>query len=254
MTYIVFDLEYNQSVIQETREEACPFEIVQIGAVKLDKDFQVVSLFDRLVKPKLYHELHPFISELTNITQAQLIQAKPFTVVFDEFIEFMRSERSVLCTWGMGDMKELYRNINYHFLTYTDLPKSYINLQVYASKYLKCPMGTNVGLNNAVKMLNIPLIYEFHNALHDALYTAEIFKVIHPPHIKVKLYTPSDKTSDKNIKNHELIDYVKLFNQIEKMFRRELSAEEKSMIQLAYQMGRTQQFIKSTPHNRDNEE
>ena len=42
--YIVFDLEWNQSPEgKENSVESMPFEIIEVGAVKMDGDFSVIS-------------------------------------------------------------------------------------------------------------------------------------------------------------------------------------------------------------------
>jgi predicted DNA binding protein len=41
-----------------------------------------------------------------------------------------------------------------------------------------------------------------------------------------------------------VIDFAKLFMQFEKMYEREMTPNEKEIIRLAYQMGKTGQFIK----------
>ena len=44
MNYIVFDLEWNQSPDGKKFENArLPFEIIEIGAVKLDKDKNIIK-------------------------------------------------------------------------------------------------------------------------------------------------------------------------------------------------------------------
>lgn len=54
MQYIVFDLEWNQSptgrVIANENGSRIPFEIIEIGAVKLDENKNVISSFDRLIR------------------------------------------------------------------------------------------------------------------------------------------------------------------------------------------------------------
>ena len=59
MNYIVFDLEWNQCPDgREGKVEHLPFEIMEIGAVKLDEDFREVGEFHRLIRPQVYPELH----------------------------------------------------------------------------------------------------------------------------------------------------------------------------------------------------
>ena len=71
--YIVFDLEWNQSPLgKENSIAEMPFEIIEIGAVKLDEQFQMVSEFHRLISPKVYQQMHYKISEVTRMDMAEL--------------------------------------------------------------------------------------------------------------------------------------------------------------------------------------
>ena len=49
MNYIVFDLEWNQGDTGQ-EEPGIPFEIIEIGAVKLDQEGRVAGKFSQLVK------------------------------------------------------------------------------------------------------------------------------------------------------------------------------------------------------------
>ena len=56
MNYIVLDLEWNQSAKgKKYTLPGMPFEIIQMGAVKLDNKFDVIDEFDRLVCPRALH-------------------------------------------------------------------------------------------------------------------------------------------------------------------------------------------------------
>ena len=59
MNYIVFDLEWNQSSTgREAEVAALPFEIVEIGAVKLNCHGFRIGEFGELIKPAVYHEMN----------------------------------------------------------------------------------------------------------------------------------------------------------------------------------------------------
>jgi len=248
MNYIIFDLEFNQDydILKENKTEITtkyPFEILQLGALKLDGKLQRVSTLNRLVKPEIYKNLSPFIKEMTGIREDQLIHAKPFKEVYQEFIEFIKDDSSVLCVWGITDIKELFRNMEYHGINAASLPMEYINIQSYASKYLNCPKNTNIGLRNAVELMNISRSMPFHDAFNDAFYTAEILKKIHTKKMLPQIYIPK-KLNLINIRNMDKkeIDTKNLLKQFEKMFSREMTDEENTIIKLAYIMGRTNQF------------
>ena len=81
MEYIVFDLEFNQGFDKKLNKtvsnEKCPFEIVQIGAVKLNSNLEMIDTFNSFVKPNIYKEIHPFIKKMTNITNEDVSQTHP---------------------------------------------------------------------------------------------------------------------------------------------------------------------------------
>ncbi len=248
MYYIIFDLEFNQDFhslsLPAERASQCPYEIIQIGAVKIDEGFHTVAVFNRHIKSTIYLQVSPLITDLTGITTDQLQFARPFQEVYQDFIEFICERTSVFCVWGMSDMKELYRNTEFHNLNRKSLPELFINLQPYTSSHLNLPQKKLLSLSSAVESLNITTPYPFHNALNDALYTAEIFKRIMNPKITPKIYNPvASPAPYKSRQPKKVIDFERLLQQFEKMFARELSSEEQDMIKLAYQMGRTNQFI-----------
>ena len=224
MKYIIFDLEFNQSFNKEDRIAQLPFEIIQIGGLKLDEYFKTISTFNELVKPTVYKNILPYIQDLTKITDEMVSSAKEFTDIYYDFMNFIGKEDITFIVWGIVDLTELYKNIIYFNLPTEDLPKLYIDIQDYASKHFKVPGGKRIGLKNALDFLNINISCEFHNAFNDAYYTAEVF-------IRIK-------SEPKKI-----VNYNALILQIEKMYNKRLTSEEISMIKLAYNMGKTNQFL-----------
>lgn len=247
MHYIVFDLEFNQDIPSlrnpDPKQTHYPFEIIQIGAVKLDASFQTVSTFNRFVKPSIYEEISSFVTELTGITAKQLSTEEPFPEVFARFIEFINDTNAIYCVWGMADLKELFRNAEYYKLDTSKLPKRFINLQPHASLHFGLPSNQLLQLKYTVTALNIPTPYEFHSAEHDAYYTAELFKKIYNSSITPSVYDPN-YIKLKARKPKKEIDYPALLQQFEKMYNRSMTEEEQSIIITAYKMGKTQQFLK----------
>ena len=173
--YIVFDLEWNQSAAgKETSLDHLPFEIFEIGAVKLNEKMEQVSQFHRLVRPCVYRQLHYIISEVTHVSMDELDRdGRPFKEVMEEFMEWC-GEAPVFCTWGSMDLTELQRNMVYHGmeipfaspLLFYDVQKLY-SLTFSDGK-------TREALDEAVKLLNIRMDAPFHRALGDAVYTGKV--------------------------------------------------------------------------------
>ena len=81
MDYIVFDLEWNQCPDGKEREvPALPFEIIEIGAVKLNSERKMVDKFHCLVRPVVYPKLHFRTREIVKKTEEELRQGMAFPV------------------------------------------------------------------------------------------------------------------------------------------------------------------------------
>ncbi|WP_294403536.1 3'-5' exonuclease [uncultured Clostridium sp.] len=219
-----------------------PFEIIQIGAVKLDDNFEIIDTFSKLVKPSLYKEIHPFICELTSITTDMVEDEELFPKVYGDFMKFIGNDDFIMCVWGIDDIKQLLRNIKFHGLNVHNNFKKYIDIQVLASKKFNTPKGNRLGLKTAVEFWNIPIENDFHDALNDAVYTAQVFRKVYTKDVKVCTYSPPNypRESRPSLK----VDTEKLIAQFEKMFARKMTKEEKSIIRIAYNMGKTHQFLK----------
>ena len=91
MNYIVFDLEWNQSPNgKEDSVEHLPFEIIEIGAVKLNGNFEETGTFHKLIRPKVYKKMHFKISEVTHMDMKKLCQeGQPFGAVMEEFLDWI---------------------------------------------------------------------------------------------------------------------------------------------------------------------
>lgn len=177
MNYIVYDLEFNQK--EKNNDIPLNFEILQIGAVKLDNHFNIISTFNTFIKPNIFSSIHPYIKELTKITEDDVINAPNFIHAVKRFLNFIGDDKYMLCTWGQADISEFINNLRYYNIPPSIIKYNHIDIQLYASKFFNYPEGSRIGLKNAIDILKLPEDSTFHNALHDAIYTAEVFKRIY---------------------------------------------------------------------------
>lgn len=248
MNYVVFDLEFNQgfdyNLNKTVPNDKCPFEIIQIGAIKLNSNFKIIDTFNRYVKPQVYTKIHPFISKMTKITLDTVKYANEFEYVYNEFINFIGNDKITFCTWGGSDLKEFFRNINYYNLEENNFPKEFINIQKYASNFFNNPSGKSIGLENAIKLIDIKQDRSYHDALNDAYYASQIFIRIYSKKMLKDTCNYKKDTIKKCIKNEKkYIDYSKLFLEFSKILGRKLTKEEEYIIDLSYKMGKTGQFL-----------
>lgn len=187
MNYIVLDTEFNQPAphlfnpnTKFKPNKICPFELIEIGAVKLDEKFKQIDTFKVFIKPIIYFNLSPIIKRKTGISSKDLKYGVPFEIAIKNFKTWIDNTDYLLCVWSDNDIKELKRNCKYHNLK-DDWLSKHLDIQAEASKYLDMPKGQQIGLKNAIKKLNLEIDMKFHRALNDAIYTAEVFKTIKHP-------------------------------------------------------------------------
>ena len=179
MHYIIVDLEWNQPLSHQSSifrrvGDRLMFEMIQIGAVKLDEQRRMKGSFSRLIAPEHYMKLHPRIRRITGITQEDLSDAPRFHEALDQFIDWC-GEDTVLLTWGGDDISVFQQNLDF-FKTKKELPKFYDLQKLY------CAVNENgknrKGLSAALDYYGIAVTDEhpFHNAVADAYYTALVFQ------------------------------------------------------------------------------
>ena len=93
MNYIVFDLEWNQCCGGRDMENPrMPFEIIEIGAVKLNEKKEIVDSFQRLIKPQVYNWIHDSIHKVIHMNYKDLQNGTVFPQAVTEFIEWCGEE------------------------------------------------------------------------------------------------------------------------------------------------------------------
>lgn len=182
MNYVIFDLEFNQGYDSESNtprsNEKCPFEILQIGAIKLGCNLGLKATFNRYIKPSIYKELNPFVVKITNIEYKDLRGSKKYPIVFYSFLEFCsKDDDTVLLTWGRDDIHHLVKNNEYHGIKLKKKIK-YLDAQRLATVFFRTETKNSIGLKNSIEIMGITDSSNLHNAFFDAYYSSIVFKFI----------------------------------------------------------------------------
>ena len=90
MDYIVLDLEWNQPMSYNSSAYKSVggrllFEMIQIGAIRLNDQLEITDSFNQLIQPTHYVKLHPRIKRITGISQDDLCDAPQFVEAAEEF-------------------------------------------------------------------------------------------------------------------------------------------------------------------------
>lgn len=189
--YIVLDLEWNQSA--EGKEEAVehfPFEIIEIGAVRLNDAMEEMDSFRCLVTPQVYPKLHEKIWEVTHLEEKVLREeGENFEAAIGKFLAWCKEE-PVFFTWGSMDLTELQRNMAFYKIS-NPFPKPFLYYDVQKLYSLLYGDGKErQSLDTAVLEQGLEEDRPFHRAMDDAHYTGRILK--HMDFQKVKAYRSVD--------------------------------------------------------------
>lgn len=183
MDYIVLDLEWNQSSDVNKTEQKLNFEIIEIGAVKLNSERIMISEFSSLIKPQVYLEMHKITSRLIHLQMQELEHGKPFTEVIDNFLNWCHEDYT-FCTWGSLDLTEMQNNMVYFGIpSLSDKPLPFLDVQKLFSLAFEDGKSRKT-LEYAVDFLHIAKDIPFHRAFSDAYYTAKVLRLI--PEEKLK--------------------------------------------------------------------
>ncbi len=216
MNYIVMDLEWNQGNPETEPELAdMPFEIVEIGAIKLNKDRKMVEQFSELVKPQVYHELHHITRKLIHLQMEELQKGKPFPEVCEAFLDWC-GEDYVFCTWGPLDLGELQKNMDHYDMDpLTDRPLKFLDVQKLFSLAFDDQKSRRT-LEHAVDILGIEKDIPFHRAFSDAYYTAKVLARIEKEEIlRFYSYDTYVKPKDRDSEIHaDFGTYVKFISRV----------------------------------------
>lgn len=243
MNYIVLDLEWNQSSTFEGSVPGMPFEIVEIGAVKLSSDRKMISEFSRLVKPQVYTTMHQITGRLIHLQMQQLESGDPFTTVYKDFREWCGDE-PFFCTWGPLDLTELQRNMRYFELPpMASGPIAFLDVQKLFS--IAYDIRERRNLEYAIDHLNIEKDIPFHRAFSDAYYTARILEQLPREVLSRCSYDVFHLPRDKEHEIHTVFDDY--FKYISREFseREHALSDKEVMSTRCYLCGRpTKRYVK----------
>lgn len=212
MNYIVLDLEWNQSSDgKEEESKLLPFEIVEIGAIRLNSERQMVSEFSELIKPQVYHEMHHITRKLIHLQMDQLEHGRPFAEVAEQFFDWC-GEAPVFCTWGAMDLTELQRNLSYYGMqTLADGPFPFLDVQKLFSIGFE-DRKSRRSLEYAIDYLKIEKDIPFHRAFSDAYYTAKVLALLDQEVLRNYSYDvfhiPKDKQSEIHVQFDTYAKYI----------------------------------------------
>ena len=179
MHYIVIDLEWNGSYSKKAHGYFN--EIIEVGAVKVNEQMQIVDEFRAAIKPVVSKKLSAIVTDLTNITAEELEDGTTFALMMRQLSRWMGAEPCAVLTWSTTDLLVLMENCRF-FYGRQEIPflKNYMDFQVYAQQRMGVDTSQQLGLARAGELLGIPEdALSLHRALDDSRLTAAILQKVY---------------------------------------------------------------------------
>ena len=179
MAYVVLDLEWNSGYCKKTK--GFINEIIELGAVKLDEDMNIIGQFSVFIRPQITRSLNAKVRELTHLSNEDLVHGATFGYAVSKFGKFAKD--CVVMSWSTSDLDALEANCEYYFRS-NIIPflKQYADVQAYCHDVLGLSPKNQLALQGAAELLeletdDLPL----HRAVGDSILTARILKKIYQP-------------------------------------------------------------------------
>ena len=177
MNYIILDMEWDNAYFY--KEQRFINQILQIGAVKLNEAFEIIDIFEVVVKSSISKKVSKRFRELTGITSEMMGNG----VSFKEAVEMYNSwvgKDIVTMTWSTSDLYSIAANEKVFLKNlHIDIGK-YLDLQCFIQGELRLlghEIKSQISLQNAATLLNVGLDeYNLHTAKDDSLLSAALLK------------------------------------------------------------------------------
>lgn len=176
---IVMDLEFTKPT-EEAARSGLRFEIIQIGAVRVDACGNTVDTFDSYVRPRYASDIAWKVKQLTGISRSDVCDADCLEDVMDRFADWIGAASTRIVTWSRNDFKQLSMETRYKKMPFVlgdmrwlDLQKIYPRLMGVGRK------GRDMALKTAAEWYGVEVSEKLlHGALYDAAVTAELLRRI----------------------------------------------------------------------------
>ena len=209
MSFIIFDTEYTTwpGCQENGWKENQKKEIVQIAAIKVSDQLDVIGKFNALCKPIINPILSDYFIQLTHITNETVQKyAKSFSSVYQKFESFVGDNICYSHAWGAdylneADGKIVKENIILNKIPFSD-KITYRNIApIFAQLY----KDNNIKIQNQcsgqiAKLLGIEknmehLKLDTHNAFYDTYSILEGLKFFFPKSIQIIQKMEKEKIS-----------------------------------------------------------
>lgn len=180
MRYIVIDLEMHPLPNKYKNEKnICKNETIEIGAVMLDEEFNEISEFKSLVKPKYCEKIYPKYEKMTGISTQMLQHADTFDTAFHQFARWCRWDGDTqIIAWSDTDFGQFIHEICLKQVELDQQEKEMMSSWRDFQKEFGAILGKpyQISLDMAMLYADVSFSGHRHDAVWDSRNTAQLFR------------------------------------------------------------------------------
>ena len=181
MNYLVIDLEMCK-VPKHYRNKKYKYanEIIQMGAVLLDEEYEVIGRINQYVHPE-YGVIDHFISNLTGIQNCQVKHAPCLKEVLLHMVDWLGDREYKVYAWSDSDYSQLQHEIlckdivDEKIESFMDSARWIDYQEVFGKRF---DFTRAVSLEEALMYCDLDTEGRLHDGLDDALNTAKLIKTL----------------------------------------------------------------------------
>ncbi|MDD7403854.1 MAG: 3'-5' exonuclease [Butyribacter sp.] len=177
MNHIVIDLEMNKIERQYRDSHKLSSELIEIGAVKMNENFDVIDTYQTYVSPE-FGKMDALIIELTGITDDKLAGAPGFSEAMDDFAKWIGKKPAQFYSWSMCDIRQFQNEAEFKEYKGKIIHRMEVNWNDFQEEYSRLlGIEKKIKLKQAVASADYEFTGAQHTALADAVNTAEILRL-----------------------------------------------------------------------------
>lgn len=178
MQHIFLDFEMNPIPRSNTEARAVALsEIIQIGAVRLDENYQLVDRFSLNVRPEL-NQVQPNITALTGIRQADVEDAPLLKEALARFADWIGEGSVRVYSWSDTDRTQLLRECTLKELEVPRPFRRWMDFQRVYTRLLGLSRRSPLSLKNALGASDADFSGSQHSAVADAENSASLLTLV----------------------------------------------------------------------------
>lgn len=188
MLHVFLDFEMNPTTNpvrrrSGSRKPATPppalrSEIIEIGAVKLNEQYEQIDSFSCYVHPA-FNQITKKVTEITGITDEKLADAVEFAQAMEQFVQWIGTDPVRIYAWSESDKKQLLAECQYKKLYGGQLPENMRRWMDFQKVYTRIMgLSRSLSLSSAITIIDNDFEGHQHSALDDAANSAELLRLV----------------------------------------------------------------------------